>query len=69
MLAPKAGPEIHFKNFLGVPGSALCDLRDLPEPFATLQPERVTCQRCLAILGRVRSHDLGIPSPKQRDAE
>ncbi len=58
-------PETHFRNFLGPPGTSVCGSGDprFPEERLTLIPADVTCERCLARLGRLRQADFGPPTP------
>jgi hypothetical protein len=41
---------IHLKNFMG-PGT-LCGIGDPAPDEVTLRPEKVTCARCLTMMGR-----------------
>ena len=44
---------VHFKNFLG-PGTLCGIINPAPGTAITSQPEKVTCERCLARMGRTK---------------
>lgn len=56
---------VHFRNFLGVPGSALCGTERVLEHALTLNPAAVTCEHCLGRLGRLREANIAPPSDKK----
>ncbi len=58
-------PPMHFRNFLGPSEWALCGEVTRREQDATLDPMRVTCESCLARLGRLRDHRIGIPGERE----
>ena len=61
--------DVHFRNFLGVPGSALCNEEHVAVDMLTLSPTAVTCPRCLALLGRLRTGNFAPPSEKKERKE
>ena len=61
------GP-IHFKDLLAPKGWALCEANTIREVELTLEPERVTCERCLARLG-LREGNFAAPRHKDPKSE
>ncbi len=57
-------PVMHFRNILGIAGSAICDAR-ASERELTLVPTNVTCAACLGRLGRVQRENIAPPPPTQ----
>jgi hypothetical protein len=47
-------------------GSRLCAVLNVSEKSMTLDPTRVSCERCLALLGRLRGGNLGLPGRRSR---
>ncbi len=62
---------MHFRNFLGPPEWALCgDIVKAnsanPNGAATLNPELVSCERCLKTLGRLRQDHFAAPVDRNK---
>jgi hypothetical protein len=55
---------MHFQNFLGAAGTSLCGALGVASNAQTLDPARVTCERCLALLGRLGDGKFGLPTKK-----
>jgi hypothetical protein len=55
---------VHFQNFLG-PGTLCGIFNPAPGITITSQPEKVTCERCLALMGRSKRSPAhaGDPTP------